>query len=165
MLGLQLGADDYVTKPFSPRSCARASRPCCAARGGRRSRRLPLRRRAKWTSRAASCAAAGRSCRSRRSSSSCSRRSSAAAAASSAGSSCSIRSGTDVTLRRPRRRHSRRQPAEEDRARSGRRRGTWPACAAWDIGSMADSSRPLDETLTRAGYRVDAGLLLCAWRH
>jgi DNA-binding response OmpR family regulator len=26
--GLELGADDYVTKPFSPRNCYCASRPC-----------------------------------------------------------------------------------------------------------------------------------------
>ena len=28
VLGLEVGADDYVTKPFSPRNFARASRPC-----------------------------------------------------------------------------------------------------------------------------------------
>jgi DNA-binding response OmpR family regulator len=29
---LELGADDYLTKPFSPRTCWRASRRSCAAR-------------------------------------------------------------------------------------------------------------------------------------
>jgi len=43
VLGLQLGADDYVTKPFSPLSCARASRPCWPERS-RRARNLSLRR-------------------------------------------------------------------------------------------------------------------------
>ena len=28
--GLEVGADDYITKPFSPASWSRASRPCCA---------------------------------------------------------------------------------------------------------------------------------------
>jgi len=30
--GLEAGADDYLVKPFTPRNCWRASRPCCAAR-------------------------------------------------------------------------------------------------------------------------------------
>lgn len=30
VLGLELGADDYVTKPFSTRSCSRGSRLRCA---------------------------------------------------------------------------------------------------------------------------------------
>ncbi len=43
MIGLRLGADDYVVKPFSPRSSSRASTPCCGAatrppRSRRRSR-------------------------------------------------------------------------------------------------------------------------------
>ena len=33
VLGLELGADDYVTKPFSRASCWRASRRSCGARG------------------------------------------------------------------------------------------------------------------------------------
>ncbi len=32
IVGLELGADDYVTKPFSPASWRRASEPCSAAR-------------------------------------------------------------------------------------------------------------------------------------
>ncbi len=30
VLGLKAGADDYLTKPFHPRSCSRGSAPCCA---------------------------------------------------------------------------------------------------------------------------------------
>ena len=37
--GLDLGADDYVTKPFSPRSWSAASAPCCAAWSRPRRRR------------------------------------------------------------------------------------------------------------------------------
>jgi two-component system phosphate regulon response regulator PhoB len=33
--GLETGADDYVTKPFSPASWSRASARCCAACGRR----------------------------------------------------------------------------------------------------------------------------------
>ena len=32
VLGLDLGADDYVTKPYSPKECGRACGLCCAAR-------------------------------------------------------------------------------------------------------------------------------------
>jgi two-component system alkaline phosphatase synthesis response regulator PhoP len=31
IIGLELGADDYMTKPFSPRNSPPASRPCCGA--------------------------------------------------------------------------------------------------------------------------------------
>lgn len=31
VLGLELGADDYMMKPFDSRSLSRASRQCCAA--------------------------------------------------------------------------------------------------------------------------------------
>ncbi len=31
IVGLDTGADDYITKPFSRVNCKRASRPCCAA--------------------------------------------------------------------------------------------------------------------------------------
>ena len=30
ILGLELGADDYLAKPFEPGSCKPGSRPCCA---------------------------------------------------------------------------------------------------------------------------------------
>ena len=33
VLGLELGADDYVTKPFSPASCWRVCAACCGAHG------------------------------------------------------------------------------------------------------------------------------------
>ena len=36
MVGLDLGADDYVTKPFGVRNCWREFGPCCAARRKRR---------------------------------------------------------------------------------------------------------------------------------
>ena len=36
VMGLELGADDYLTKPFSRASCWRASAPCCGARARRR---------------------------------------------------------------------------------------------------------------------------------
>lgn len=29
--GLEVGADDYITKPFSPANWSHASKPCCAA--------------------------------------------------------------------------------------------------------------------------------------
>ena len=29
--GLEMGADDYIVKPFEVRSCSRACTPCCAA--------------------------------------------------------------------------------------------------------------------------------------
>ena len=38
VLGLDLGADDYVTKPFDVEICWRASRRCCAASGRQQSR-------------------------------------------------------------------------------------------------------------------------------
>ena len=42
LLGLELGADDYITKPFSPpRGAGRASRPCCAACTNSRTRARP----------------------------------------------------------------------------------------------------------------------------
>lgn len=37
VIGLELGADDYLGKPFSPGNCRRGSRPCCAVRSSARS--------------------------------------------------------------------------------------------------------------------------------
>ncbi len=31
IIGLELGADDYVPKPFNPRDCWHAFAPCCGA--------------------------------------------------------------------------------------------------------------------------------------
>ena len=31
ILGLEMGADDYIAKPVQPRFCSPESRPCCAA--------------------------------------------------------------------------------------------------------------------------------------
>ena len=36
ILGLTIGADDYITKPFNPLRSRRASRPFCAAAAGER---------------------------------------------------------------------------------------------------------------------------------
>ena len=56
--GLELGADDYVTKPFSPRERCCGSRLCCAAAA--RSRR-----RARPATAAESCSSTNRSARPR----------------------------------------------------------------------------------------------------
>jgi two-component system alkaline phosphatase synthesis response regulator PhoP len=40
LLGLELGADDYLTKPFSPRELVAGSRPSFVERIDRRSRRM-----------------------------------------------------------------------------------------------------------------------------
>ncbi|WP_352850008.1 response regulator [Mesorhizobium sp. M0437] len=42
VVGLELGADDYITKPFASGSCWRAFAPCCGDRG-RRSRSRAVR--------------------------------------------------------------------------------------------------------------------------
>ena len=39
ILGLELGADDYIPKPFSPRELVAGSRLCCGASNGRCRRR------------------------------------------------------------------------------------------------------------------------------
>ena len=57
--GLETGADDYVTKPFSPRSWSRAPAPCCAASARRWPRERSAMPASKWTSpRTASAATA-----------------------------------------------------------------------------------------------------------
>ena len=33
VVGLELGADDYVPKPFEPRELVAACKPCCAGAG------------------------------------------------------------------------------------------------------------------------------------
>jgi len=43
VVGLEMGADDYVTKPFSRANCWRASKRCSAARSRLRTRPAPLR--------------------------------------------------------------------------------------------------------------------------
>jgi DNA-binding response OmpR family regulator len=40
--GLEAGADDYLTKPFAPRSCRPASAPCCGGSGRCRPRHARL---------------------------------------------------------------------------------------------------------------------------
>lgn len=40
VIGLELGADDYLGKPFSPVNCKRGSRPCCVAPSSAKRRRV-----------------------------------------------------------------------------------------------------------------------------
>ena len=42
VVGLELGADDYVVKPFSPRSCWPASGPCCGESAPRSNDERPI---------------------------------------------------------------------------------------------------------------------------
>lgn len=71
--GLSLGADDYLTKPFSPMNWPCASPHCCGAWPPRRSRAAPRWRPARLPliARRTRCCWMGRSCSSRRRSSSC----------------------------------------------------------------------------------------------
>lgn len=55
ILGLELGADDYLTKPFSPRSSSPASRACCGAPRDRRATRCAGWAASYWTPAAAPC--------------------------------------------------------------------------------------------------------------
>ena len=70
VVGLELGADDYVTKPFSLRELSAGSGPCSAARrrGSRSSRRRPssTSSASRSTSPATACFATARRCRSSR---------------------------------------------------------------------------------------------------
>ena len=41
IIGLELGADDYIAKPFNPRELSPGSAPCCAARTTAADRQQP----------------------------------------------------------------------------------------------------------------------------
>ena len=60
VMGLELGADDYVTKPFSPRELRARIKAALRRADGEDAGSLSLRRRWRWTSAAASCAARGK---------------------------------------------------------------------------------------------------------
>lgn len=63
IVGLELGADDYLGKPFNPRELAGRSAPCCGADRPAMRRRAPRRRpgassgsrATRWTRRRATC--------------------------------------------------------------------------------------------------------------
>ena len=57
IMGLDLGADDYVTKPFSPRELRARIRALLRRAAPDEPRSRPLRRRARWTSPAPRCGA------------------------------------------------------------------------------------------------------------
>jgi DNA-binding response OmpR family regulator len=57
ILGLDMGADDYVTKPFSRVNCVRASGPCFAEPKPRRAVRCIASAASSWTWGVSSCAA------------------------------------------------------------------------------------------------------------
>ena len=59
VLGLELGADDYVTKPFSPRELRARIKAVLRRTSPERRRRSSVSATSKWTSRAARCAGTG----------------------------------------------------------------------------------------------------------
>ena len=140
VLGLDLGADDYVTKPFSPREL-RARIRAALRRGATTPQSAEVFRFGDIEVDAGRCEVRRRSRRGhdRARSSSCCRSSSAIADASSAATSCSIRHGVKARSSPIASSTTTSSRCGGRSSRTRRSRSIWSACAGWGIGSTARS--------------------------